>query len=83
MLCKVLRNFPFAADHIHIRELQAGALEELPEELIDGLVREGYAEVASAEQKPECESEPEAAAARTNEVPPEAVAPVSRRRNRK
>jgi hypothetical protein len=42
MLVKILKAFPYAEDGIRIRELAEGAVEDVRDELVEGLKAEGF-----------------------------------------
>lgn len=49
MLVTILREFPYAADGIHARPMLVGAVEEIHDDLIPGLVAEGWVVASGAE----------------------------------
>lgn len=48
----VLKPFPYGADGIHVRELAAGAIEEIRDDLVAGLKAERYVREAGAGETP-------------------------------
>jgi hypothetical protein len=49
MLVKVLKPFPYAADGMHTATLEAGAIADVDDSVIEGLHGEGFIEEATAE----------------------------------
>lgn len=46
MLCKVLKPFPYAADHVTLRTLVEGEEVMIADDVFDGLAAEGFVEEA-------------------------------------
>ena len=42
MKCTVLRPFPYSADGVSVRDLAHGAVEDIRDDLVPGLSREGF-----------------------------------------
>ncbi len=53
MLVTVLKPFPYAADGKNIRELEAGAREEIVDDCVAGLIVEGYVTLQDQRAAPE------------------------------
>lgn len=53
MKCKVLKSFPLSTDGINSERVEKGQTADVPKELVDGLVDEGFIEKPSRGKKPE------------------------------
>jgi len=49
MRVRVIRSFPYAADHIHVEMLEAGAEVDVADDCAPGLLAEGFVELPKAD----------------------------------
>lgn len=73
MLVKILKSFPCASDAggVAFRQLEAGTVEDVPDDLVPGLTTEGYVETpkGSVIEAKVVEAAPDAALAESVEPP--------------
>jgi len=55
MLCKILKYFPYSEDGFTAKGAEVGEERNIPDELVPGLVAEGYVSAAEAETEPPSE----------------------------
>lgn len=53
MLVRIIKAFPYGADGVHAVDLAAGEVHQIHDDIVPGLVAEGYVAVAEADADPD------------------------------
>lgn len=53
MECRVIRAFPFSRDGITVENVEVGAIVDMPDHIVPGLIAAGYIEKKSMPAAPE------------------------------